>query len=135
MSKINAFSRVLNQKVKTHFYMDFQLMDNLNMTAKRENLFFIFYMIINIIHNYWNKLCEILNLHIFKKSLKIPKVNQKPLLEEGQTMQWPKEKGQKDKQRSIQYYTENWISSNTNPSKTGDESRALEATYIVYHEI
>jgi len=30
MSKINAFSRVLNQKVKS---IDFQLMDNLNMTA------------------------------------------------------------------------------------------------------
>ena len=28
MSKINAFSRVLNQKVKTRFFMDFQLMDN-----------------------------------------------------------------------------------------------------------
>jgi hypothetical protein len=34
MSKINAFSRVLNQKVKTRFFMDFQLIDNLNMTAK-----------------------------------------------------------------------------------------------------
>jgi hypothetical protein len=33
MSKINAFSRVLNQKVKTRCFMDFQLMDNLNMTA------------------------------------------------------------------------------------------------------
>jgi hypothetical protein len=37
-----------------------------------------------------------------KKSLKIPKGgNQIPLIaEEGQTTQWPKEKGQKDKQRS-----------------------------------
>ena len=26
---------------------------------------------------------------------------------EGQTTQWPKEKGQKDKQRSTEYYTEN----------------------------
>ena len=33
MIKINAFSRVLNQKVKTRFFMEFQLMDNLNMTA------------------------------------------------------------------------------------------------------
>jgi hypothetical protein len=33
MIKINAFSRVLNQNVKTRFIMDFQLMDNLNMTA------------------------------------------------------------------------------------------------------
>ena len=33
MSRINAFSRVLNQKVKTRFVYGFQLMDNLNMTA------------------------------------------------------------------------------------------------------
>jgi len=33
LSKINAFSRVLKQKVKTRFFMDSQLMDNLNMTA------------------------------------------------------------------------------------------------------
>ena len=40
MSKINAFSHVLNQKVKTRFFfMDFQLMDNLNMTAP----FFVIY--------------------------------------------------------------------------------------------
>ena len=36
MSRINAFSRVLNQKVKTRFFMDFQLMDNLNMTAEKD---------------------------------------------------------------------------------------------------
>ena len=34
MTNINAFSRVLNQKVKTRFFMDFQLMDNLNMTEQ-----------------------------------------------------------------------------------------------------
>ena len=46
MSKINAFSRVLNQKVKTRFFMDFQLMDNLNMTAeKRMNLCYIFVIV------------------------------------------------------------------------------------------
>ena len=35
MSKINAFSRVLNQPTSKNmfFFMDFQLMDNLNMTA------------------------------------------------------------------------------------------------------
>ena len=33
MSKINAFSRVLNRKGKTRFFMDFQLVDSLNMTA------------------------------------------------------------------------------------------------------
>ena len=35
-----------------------------------------------------------------KKSLKIPKGNQNPYIEEEQTAQWPKEKVQKDKQRS-----------------------------------
>jgi hypothetical protein len=36
MSRINAFPRVLNQKVKTRFFMDFQLMDNLNMIAEKD---------------------------------------------------------------------------------------------------
>ena len=36
-----------------------------------------------------------------KKSLKILKDIQNPLIEERQTTQWPKEKEQKDKQRSI----------------------------------
>jgi hypothetical protein len=36
--------------------------------------------------------------------LKIPKGgNQNPYMEEEQTTQWPKEKGQKDKQRSTKY--------------------------------
>jgi hypothetical protein len=38
-------------------------------------------------------------LSLFKKSLKIPKGNQNPHIEE-QTKQWPKEKVQKDKQQS-----------------------------------
>jgi hypothetical protein len=38
------------------------------------------------------------------KSLKIPKGgNQKPHIEEEQTTQWPKEKVQKDKQRSTKH--------------------------------
>jgi hypothetical protein len=37
-----------------------------------------------------------------KKSLKIPKGNQNPYIEE-QTTQWPKEKVQKDKQRSTKH--------------------------------
>ena len=41
--------------------------------------------------------------------------NQNPYNEEGQTTQWPKEKGQKEKQRSTKHYTENKRSSNTNP--------------------
>jgi len=42
-------------------------------------------------------------------------------MEEEQTMQWPKDNGQKDKQWSTKHYTENYRSSNTNPTKTGGE--------------
>jgi hypothetical protein len=46
-------------------------------------------------------------LTVLKKSLKIAKGgNQNPQFEE-QTTQWPKEKVQKDKQRSTKHYTEN----------------------------
>ena len=38
-----------------------------------------------------------------KKSLKIPKGNQNPYIEEEQTTQWLKEKVQKDKQRSTKH--------------------------------
>jgi hypothetical protein len=40
----------------------------------------------------------------YKKSLKIPKGgNQNPYIDEEQTTQWPKEKVQKDKQRSTKH--------------------------------
>jgi hypothetical protein len=40
----------------------------------------------------------------YKKSFKIPKGgNQNPYIEEEQTTQWPKEKGQRDKQRSTKH--------------------------------
>jgi hypothetical protein len=52
-------------------------------------------------------------------------------MEYGQTMQWPTEKEQKDKQRSIKRYTEhNYISSNTNP--TGGELVVNWLTYVIY---
>jgi len=38
-----------------------------------------------------------------KKSLKIPKGNQNPYIEEKQTTQWPEEKVRKDKQRSTKH--------------------------------
>ena len=37
------------------------------------------------------------------KSLKIPKGNQNPYIEEKQTTQWPEEKLQKDKERSTKH--------------------------------
>ena len=51
---------------------------------------------------------------LIKKSLKIQRGNQNPYIEE-QTTQWPKEKVQKDKQRSTKhtYKTkENFLNSN-----------------------
>ena len=39
----------------------------------------------------------------WKKSLKIPRCNQTPYIEEEQTTQQPKEKVQKDKQRSTKH--------------------------------
>ena len=40
-----------------------------------------------------------------KKSFMIPKSYQNPSIKEGQTTQGPREKGQKDKQRSTKHYT------------------------------
>ena len=48
--------------------------------------------------------------------------NQNPYIEEEQTTQWPKEKVQKDKQRSTKHThkTKDRVT-NTNPTKTGGE--------------
>ena len=45
-------------------------------------------------------------MYIYWKSLKISKDKSESEIE-GQTTQQPKEKGQKDKQRSTKHYTEN----------------------------
>jgi len=42
---------------------------------------------------------------MFKKSLKTPRDNQNPYIEEGQTTKCPKENGQTEKQRSTKHYT------------------------------
>jgi len=49
--------------------------------------------------------------------------NQKPQIKEGQIMQWPKEKEQRDKQWCTKYYTESNKSSDSNPTTTRDEYR------------
>jgi LysM repeat protein len=54
-----------------------------------------------------------------KKSLKIPKSNQNPYIEEEQTTQWPKEKGQKDKQRSTKHTHKTKDRITRTPLKTG----------------
>jgi hypothetical protein len=58
------------------------------------------------------------------KSLKIPKGgNQNPYIEEEQTTQWPKEKGQKDKQRSTKHTHRIKDRVTRSPLKTGGELR------------
>ena len=63
--------------------------------------------------------------HVFvKKSLKIPKGgNQNPYIEEEQTTHWPKEKVQRDKQRSTKYIHKTKDRVTRTPLKTGDELR------------
>ena len=42
-----------------------------------------------------------------QKCLKIPQGLSEAVIEKGLTTQWPKEKGQTDRQRSTKHYTEN----------------------------
>jgi len=53
--------------------------------------------------------------------LKTRKCNKSPYIEEEQTTQWPKEKAQKDKQRSTTYTTKDRVS--RSPLKAGGELR------------
>jgi hypothetical protein len=64
-----------------------------------------------------------------KKSLKIPKGgNQNPYFEEEQTTQWPKEKVQKDKQRSTKHTHKTKDRLTRTQLKTGGELRCSEYT-------
>jgi len=61
---------------------------------------------------------------LFKKSLKIPKGgNQNPYVEEEQTTQWPKEKVQKDKQRSTKHIYKTIDRVTRTPLRIGGELR------------
>jgi len=60
-------------------------------------------------------------LFIARRVWRYQRGNQNLYIEEWQTAQWAKEKGQKDKQRSTKHYTENQRSSNTNPLKPGGD--------------
>ena len=55
------------------------------------------------------------------KSLKIPNGNQNLYIEEEQTTQWPKEKVQKDKQRSTKHTRKTKDRVTRTPLKTGGE--------------
>ena len=72
---------------------------------------------------YWCNLPQYTTFCCCEKLEDIKGCNQKPQIEDEQTIQWSSEKAQKDKQRSTKYYTENQRSSNTNPTKTGGEVR------------
>ena len=50
--------------------------------------------------------------------------NQNPYIEEEQTTQWPKEKGQKDKQRSTKHTYKTKDRVTRTPLKTGGELRS-----------
>jgi hypothetical protein len=58
-----------------------------------------------------------------KKSLKIPKGQSESYIEEEQTTQWPKEKVQKDKQRSTKHTYKTKDQVTRTPLKTGGELR------------
>ena len=64
----------------------------------------------------------------WKKSLKIPKGNQNPYIEEEQTTQWPKEKVQKDKQRSTKHTYKTKDRVTRTPLKTGGRLRCSNIT-------
>ena len=64
------------------------------------------------------------SIKIYKKSLKIPKGgNQNLYIEEEQTTQWPKEKVQKDKQRSTKHTYKTKDRVTRTPLKTGGQLR------------
>jgi hypothetical protein len=62
--------------------------------------------------------------------LKIPKSNQNPYIEEEQTTQWPKEKVQKDKERSTNHTHKTKDRVTRTPLKTGVNSAASEGCAV-----
>ena len=64
--------------------------------------------------------------HIHKKSLKIQRDNQNLYIEEEQTTKWPKEKGQKNKQRSTKHTHKTKDRVSRTPLKIGGELKFFE---------
>jgi hypothetical protein len=65
----------------------------------------------------------LMDFELYRQWSKISKGNQNPYIEEGQTTQWPKEKGQKDKQRSTKHTYKPKDRVTLTPLKTGGELR------------
>jgi hypothetical protein len=55
--------------------------------------------------------------------------NQKPYIEDGQTISWPNEKRQKGKRVSSKHYTENYKLSKQTTLKTGGCSGTVTTSY------
>ena len=62
--------------------------------------------------------------------MKIPKGNHNPYIQEEQVTQWPKEKGEKDKQRSTKYTHKTKDRVTRIPLKTGVNSGATEGNAV-----
>jgi len=58
---------------------------------------YLYHMSVQVTNCYW----------YIRRVWRYQRGNQNPYIEEEQTTQWPKEKVQKDKQRSTKHYTEN----------------------------
>jgi len=78
---------------------------------------------------------DLQNIHIkLNKAWRYQRGNQNPYIEEEQTTQWPKEKVQKDKQRSTKhkiYKTKDRVT--RTPLKTGVNSGAPEGKQFLLH--
>ena len=71
-----------------------------------------------------------------KKSLKIANGNQNPHIKKEQIRQWPKEKGQKDKQRSTKHTYRTKVRVIPTPQEIGDELSCsnLVTNPVISHE-
>jgi len=115
----NKISLFLNSFI--FFFPDFNLFVFIfiqcyaNSESHVSTLSIYIYIYILIIHIYRGDTC--------KKSLKYQRGNQNPYIEEKQTAQSPKEKAQKDKQRSTRYTYKTKVRGTRTPLKTGGELR------------
>ena len=81
---------------------------------------------VHVIHMYGWRIDKNHHLNvIIRRVWRYQRGNQNPQIIEGQKTQYPKKKGQKDKQRPILHHRENLRSSKTNPAKNRGWTQAL----------
>ena len=106
----SLYKRKINVE-KDDLYIKTQLVNS-------QSLYFL-----SLYSNIWWKKC----IFVFKRRVwRYQRVNQNPYIEEEQTTQWPKEKVQKDKQRSTKHTYKSKDRVTWTPLKTGDEHRCSE---------